>query len=133
MGNAGPAIILVLSLAAIAFVGSLWLGYVSDAFLGVVQDTAGGLDAVHWPDFAPFDWFARVFYMAWLTMIWFVPSWLLALAIAPGWLRAPGGTAQLFFLVFWLIVPISLLSSMSAPSKLLVLYWPFLRRLAKHP
>ena len=132
MGAAGPAIILVLSLAAMAFVGSLWLGYASDSYLGIVEDTAGGLDATHWPDFAPFDWFARLFQLAWLTVLWLVPAWLFALAIAPGWL-AGGAFPQLFFLVFWLIVPVSLLSSMSAPSRLLVLYWPFLRRLAKHP
>lgn len=133
MGNAGPAIILVLSIAAVGFIGSLWAGYVSDAYLNIVQETAAGLDDVHWPDIAVFDWFARLLHLGWLVVFWLVPSSFLAMAIAPAWLRAEGGFASLLFLVVWLLVPVSLLSSMSAPSRWFVLYWPFLRRLAKHP
>lgn len=125
IGSYGTAILVVSLLATAAIVGAYVLAYASHCFLTVLEQTAAGAQRIDWPDEPFHDWLWKTFYFLWLTAIWLIPISivvrLLDLLLA-GKMAVAGG---LFALVF----PISLLSSLSASSKLVVLTWPVLRRL----
>src|SRR5436190_13852694 len=106
---AGESMMYFLLTALQVLVGLATLTYAAHSFLVVLIQTAAGEDKVVWPD-EPFqDWLWKPVYLAWLVLIWSVPATLLldqlALPNRMMWLLAIG--------FVWLILPLTLLSSLS--------------------
>jgi len=100
--------------------------FLSHYFLVVVESSAAGGDVVQWPDEPLLDWFWKVFYLGFIAGIWLAPS------LAVGRALGTGASVPIFAAVFFgLIFPISLLSSMSAPTKWLPLFPPLIPRLGQ--
>jgi hypothetical protein len=131
---AGKAITFMSATVMQTIVGLYVLGYGSHCFLVVLEQTASGVDDVRWPDEPLVDWLWKLFYLAWLTGMWFVPAWLLIDGIGPALIESfPGlNFAQLVLACVWLLFPISLFSSLSANSRWVILRGEVLRRLAYH-
>lgn len=130
MGNIGLAMSLIFSLAGIAIVGGIVFASTAHRFLVVLEQTAAGNNEVNWPDEPYVDHLWKAFYLGWLTTLWIAPGFVLSVILA-----APGSWLQLLLpgVVFWLFFPLSLLSSLSAASRLIVLRGELVRRLLDQP
>jgi hypothetical protein len=106
------------------------LSYAGYSFLLVLTSTAAGDDEVIWPGDPLVDWIWNGWYLAWLLAIWAVPASLLAglLGLRPSSLPFLLVVAG----VLWLLLPVSLLSSLSAVSRMLVLRPAIIRLLLRH-
>ncbi|HYT92230.1 MAG TPA: hypothetical protein VEL76_26180, partial [Gemmataceae bacterium] len=114
-GAFGTSLIFLLLLAATAILGGMLLVSASHSFLVVVIGTAAGNDAVEWPDEPYFDWLGRALLLLWLTAFWLVPVGITAKVLAPVFL--PDDPVLRVALpavpLFWLLFPVSVLSSLS--------------------
>jgi hypothetical protein len=131
LGGLGLAMFLVFSLAAIAIVGSIVFASAAHRFLVVLEQTAAGAERITWPDEPYVDHLWKGFYLAWLAALWLVPGFLLSWWLGPaagGWKRLllPASLFSLFF-------PLSLLSSLSASSRMVLLRGDVVRRLLEQP
>jgi hypothetical protein len=132
---AGFAYTLLFLVATIAqiIVSLLVLGYASHCYLVMLSETAGGNDEVVWPDDPWIDWAWKLVYMLGLLAFWLVPAGavlqtLVAADSLSGW------TATLILLgVFWIVFPVSVLSSMGAAHRWVVLYGKVIAGLLRHP
>ncbi len=120
-----------------ALVGSVVFGFVfalfaSNGYLTVLQSTGSGAKFVTWVREPILDSFWKVFYLAWLIGLWLGPAYFLGRALSAGsdgsWLRL---AIPLTF--FWLVYPVSQLSSLSGPTIWLPLHPDVLNRLAQRP
>lgn len=108
--------------------GLLVLAYAAHSFLLVLQETAAGADEITWPTEPWLDWLGKLVHLALL-----VGAWLWAIYYLCWRFEAP---RAVYFLAtvafFWLVFPVSLLSSLSATSRWMVLrpvlLWHLLRR-----
>src|SRR5438045_1205246 len=127
----GGAILFVVMLAAIMIVGTFVFAYASHCFFTVVEQTSAGNDEVVWPNEPMYDWLWEAVYMLWLTALWLGPIVLAMRAVSAA--RAGTGAASQTLLasaaLVWLFFPITLLSSMSAPSRWMLLSPRLLSRL----
>jgi hypothetical protein len=122
MSASGPAILLVASLAGLAIVTPLLLCFVCHALLHILGESSGGSDVVRWPNEIVTDWWWKPIYCLGLLGFWGVTS---ALLLAPCFL----GKEELYYVIY----PISLLSSLAAHNPFMVLYPPLLGWLVVHP
>jgi len=99
-------------LAMTAVLGFLVAIFASHCFFVIVETTAAGNRSIRWPDEPFIDWFSRVFYLAYLLGLWFVPSYFIGRAVA-------GGTGGLILagIVMIVVFPIGLLSAMTSVSR----------------
>jgi hypothetical protein len=112
----GGAILFVCALAAAMIVGTFVFAYASHCFFTVVEHTAAGNDEVVWPGGPFFDWLWEAVYILWLVGLWLGPVALIV--------RIAGGRSSILFAaaaLVWMLFPISLLSTMSASSRWVVL------------
>src|ERR671932_667831 len=116
MGAFGNALIFLCLLMLEGLVSAYFLSFAAYSFLVVVEGTAAGADEVDWPDEPLVDRLGRALQVAWLVAFWLVPVGILARVLAPVWL--PENPALRYLLpaagFFWLLFPISVLSSMTA-------------------
>jgi hypothetical protein len=121
MGALGPAMIFISLLLLEGLVGVVVLTFAARCFGVIVEQTAAGSDEVAWPDEPMVDWLGRALHLLWLVAFWLVPVALLLRLLRH---LAPNGSPALFFLppvvLFWLLFPVSLLSSYSAVSRWVV-------------
>jgi hypothetical protein len=114
-------IVILLVLATILAAGVFI--YAAHVFVTITQQTAGGLDEIAWPKDPWYDWLGQALHLGWLGAFWLAPLGLLLKIIGPKSLAA---SAPLYVLVpsafFWLLFPVTLLSSFSANSP-----WALLR------
>ncbi len=134
-GAVGNAILFFMSLIATVILGSYTLAYAAHCVLTVIDGTAAGADDVDWPDEPILDWLWKFVYLLWLVMLWLVPvlfisRWLLH--TLPPAAALPRILAS-FALLFWLLFPISMLSSLSATSRWVIFSASLLPRLAQRP
>ncbi len=81
-------------------------------FLTVLESTASGNEKVIWPEEPFIDWFWKAFYLAFLGGVWLAPMIIIGRLLTPDpWVRFAFAASA-----FWLLFPIGLLSSQSAPS-----------------
>jgi hypothetical protein len=129
-----PAIQFVVLLLAVTVSGAYIVAYAAHVFAIVAQQTASGLDAVEWPKDPWYDWIGKALHLAWLVVFWVVPLGIVLRVIGPETLAA---SATLYVGVpaglFWLLVPINLLSSFSAGSPWVLLRPEVLRRMVRCP
>src|SRR5437660_7434780 len=91
--------------------------YCGHSFLNIFVNTTAGNDEVLWPKDPYQDWIFKFFFLLWILAVWTVPAGLLL-----GILELP---RPLFFAalvgLLWLVLPVTLLSSLSASSSLVLL------------
>jgi hypothetical protein len=131
-GFAYTLMFLVASIGQI-IVSLLVLGYASHCYLTVLSETSAGNDEVVWPDDPWIDWAWKLFYMLGVLAFWLVPAGaVLQLMVAAGSLS--GWAAVLILLgIFWIVYPVSVLSSLAAPHRWAVLYGKVIAGLLRHP
>src|SRR6516164_3140683 len=106
-------------------VGGYFAAYAAHSLLVVIEQTAAGFDAVVWPEDRILEYFWKPVYLAGLYILWLVPVALVAplLTIVPDaartWLLAGA-----VFAIFWLVFPVSLLSSLSGESRFMIVRRP---------
>jgi hypothetical protein len=126
------AFIFVPTLVACVLTGFLFAIFASQYYLNVLQSTGSGARGVVWVHEPLVDNFWKVFYMAFLIVLWLGPGWLLGRAFASGagqpWLKYAVPLA-----VFWIAFPVSQMSSLSGPSIWLPLHHDVFGRLARRP
>jgi hypothetical protein len=134
VGAAGSAIQFVLLLVVVGILGLatvLQAGYV---FVTIAQQTADGRDEVDWPKEFWFDRVGKGLHLAGLVAFWLVPLGFLLRFIGP---LPETASAALYVGVpaglFWLLFPITLLSSFSASSPWVVFRWEPVGRMARRP
>ena len=135
VGAAGMAILFFMYLLAATILGIYVAGYAAHSFLTVVEDTAAGNDEVRWPHDPLVDWAWKFVYLGWLMLVWLVPALIVARIWAAGSPpeTAFAKTAGMVAALFWLLFPITLLSSLSASSRWFVFSPAILPRLAQRP
>jgi hypothetical protein len=125
---AGNLLIFFSVFVASILVGLLVLSYAAYSFFVTLTSTAAGNDEVIWPGEPITDWLFKVWYLVWLLGVWAVPASLL--------IGVFGLSRPLFVLclagVLWLVFPVALLSSLSAPSRFIVLRPMILALLLRH-
>jgi hypothetical protein len=121
MSALGPAMIFMCLVVLETLVGIVVLSFAARCFGVVVEQTAAGADAVTWPDEPMQDWLGRAVHLVWLVAFWLAPVALLLRLLR---VLIPGGSPIVFFLppvvLFWLLFPVSVLSSFSAVSRWVV-------------
>lgn len=134
-GSIAATMMFVCLLVVGVIVGAYVAAYAANCFLTVAEGTAAGNDAIHWPDEPFLDWLWKFVYFGWLIAVWLMPTWLvgrwLLAATTTGFTARAGTVAGAG--VLWLVLPISLLSSMSASSPWIVLSPALLPRLGRRP
>ena len=99
----------------------------------VVEETASGNDDLVWPDEPMMDWLWHAVYLAWVILVWIMPAVLFGRFATEGteeyyrplYVILYGASA------FWVVFPISLLSTMAAESRWAVLHLGLIQRLFK--
>jgi hypothetical protein len=133
VGAAGQTIIAVCTFVALILVGVVLIPYAAHCFLVTLEGTAAGNDDILWPDEPLVDWLWKGVFLLWMVGVWVVPIWLLVDVVL---LRLLGLPAVGFFPamvgVIWLLLPISLLSSLSGTTRWQILHLGLLKRLPRH-
>jgi hypothetical protein len=113
-------------------VGGYFAAYGAHSLLVVIEQTAAGFDAVIWPEDRILEYFWKPVYLAGLYVLWLVPVALVAplLAILPDAARTWIITGAVLA-IFWLVFPVSVLSSLSGESRFMIVRKPILRGLAR--
>src|SRR5262245_51824341 len=134
-GTVGLSVPFSMFMIAQVVLGALISAYAAHSLLVVVESTAAGNDEVQWPDDPLLDWVWKLFYVVWLYGIWLLPIWIVVNAIKPRMLlENPGPTfIAVACATFWLLFPISVLSSLSATSLWVPFHWQLFRRLVRQP
>jgi hypothetical protein len=119
VGQAGNAILFVLSLVALTIVASYTFAYAAHSYLVVAQATAAGLDRVDWGDDPILDWLYQALYVGGVVLIWLMPAGLLWRGLRNDFLPDDPGLRFLLLAVpgLWLLFPIGLLSSLASSSR----------------
>jgi hypothetical protein len=116
----GAAIVFVCLLAGFSLFCIATAGYAANCFLIAVEQTAAGIDETTWPDEPLVDWLGKVLFLFWMVAFWLVPTGFLLRFTKDAFL--PGEPVLRFLLpsafLLWLLFPISLLSALSAQSRL---------------
>jgi hypothetical protein len=117
----GAAIVFVCLLAAFGLFAVFTVAYAANCFLVAVEQTAAGIDEVAWPDEPLVDWLGKAVFLVWIVAFWLVPTGFLLRYLKDSFL--PNEPILRFLLpsafLLWLLFPISLLSSLSAQSRLI--------------
>src|SRR5262245_13757090 len=129
----GGALVFICLLALTTILGGALFMFAAYCYLHVVQETAAGVDDVHWPHEPYQDKLPRAAYVAALIAVWLAPA---GIVLKLSKELAIGGSRLLtFFMVaaaiLWLVFPISLLSSTSASSPIMILRPTILRFMAR--
>lgn len=126
------ALIFVPALLGAVVFGFVFLAYMCNAYLTVLEGTASGAREMSWEGFTIIDSFGRFVYLAWLVGLWLGPAFFLGRALSAGtdlaWIKL---LAPLF--VLWLCYPVSQMSSLSASSMWMPLIPDVFARLAQKP
>src|SRR5262249_13208997 len=91
-------------------------------------------DEVAWTKGPWSDWIGRVLHLGWLVVFWVVPLGFAVRLIGPESLPASAALwAGVPAALFWLVFPVTLLSSFSARSPVVLLRAEVVRRMARAP
>jgi hypothetical protein len=127
---AAMQLVVLLVLTTIAGAG-LFI-YAAHVFVTIAQQTSGGLDEIAWPKDPWHDWIVGALHLAWLVAFWLVPLGILFRLIGPTSLAASAALhVGLPAALFWLLFPITLLSSFSANSAWVLVRPEALGRMAR--
>jgi hypothetical protein len=123
----GTSLLFFAALILQVLLGLAVFSYAAHSFLTIVVDTAAGTDQIRWPAEPFTDWLWKPWYLAWLVAFWMAP---LGLVLALFKFTAMQ-IALLGLILFWIVFPVGLLSSLSATSRWMVfrpvIVWCMLR------
>jgi hypothetical protein len=116
VGEAGNAILFMMSLLATLLVAMSVVSYAGHCFATVLQDTAAGIDRVMWPEETTADWLLRSLPVTGLLLLWLVPAGILTRPLQPALAPDNGPLAFMMLAVpgLWLFFPVGVLSAFSA-------------------
>jgi hypothetical protein len=121
MAAIGPAMVFIGLLLMECLLGAMLLVYAARCLGVIVEGTAAGEDEVTWPDEPMMDWLGRALHLVWLVAFWLAPVALVLRVVRQ---IDPEAPSVLLFLppvvLFWLLFPVSVLSSLSAHSRWVV-------------
>ena len=121
MSAIGPAMVFISLLLIECLLGACLLVYGARCLGVIVEGTAAGEDEVTWPDEPMMDWLGRALHLCWLVAFWLVPVAVVLRVVQRIDPEAPPLLLVLPPVVlFWLLFPISVLSSLSAHSRWVV-------------
>jgi hypothetical protein len=122
MGALGQVMMFFMLMVGTIIIGAYVLAYAAHILLTVIESTATGFDEVTWPDEPYVDWLWKGVYLLWLVAVWLVPLLFVSQALFRTQTAAVASAQFLYITaaLFWLLFPISLLSSMSASSRWIV-------------
>jgi hypothetical protein len=133
VAQAGQAILFIFALVGVAIVACYTLGYAGVSLLNVMQETAAGAEELAWPDEPLPDKAGRAFYFGTLLVVVLIPVGILTRALRED--LFPDDRALRFLVLalpgLWLLLPIALLSSLSAANRWLVFRPVILARLLR--
>lgn len=116
VGEAGNAILFMMSLLATLLIAMSVVSYAGHCFMTVLQDTAAGIDRVMWPEETTADWLLRSLPVTGLLLLWLVPAGILTRPLQPA--LAPDNGPLTFMMLavpgLWLFFPVGTLSAFSA-------------------
>lgn len=124
------ALIFVPALVGSTLLGFVFLLFVANYFLAVLEGTAAGAKEIPWQSEPITDNFTKVFYLAWLIGLWAGPAYLVTRFVAPG---DPWVKLAVPLLVMWALYPVSQLTSLSASSAWVPLNLEVFTRLVQKP
>jgi len=124
----GSAIIAAACVAGLAIVGAYTFAYAAHAFFAVAETTAGGQDAVTWPDEPLVDRLGKAVCLAWIGCVGLGPAYLVAGAAAGD---RPLATWAFALAVYGLLFPVFLMSVQVSGSPVLILHPDAVRRLMR--
>jgi hypothetical protein len=122
-------LIFIIVAVAQVVVSFIVFSYAAYSFLETLVGTASGDDEVIWPGDPLPDWIWKLWYMLWIVGIWAVPVYFL---LGLFHRLTPAQFAVVLSALLWLIFPMSLLSSLSGPSRWLILRRSVVRSLLKY-
>jgi hypothetical protein len=114
----GAAFIFVPLLAGLVIVSAFIAAYAARCVLLIVQGTAAGQDDLVWPEEPIYDWLRQSVTLLALVAIWVAPAAMVARGLRFTWLQDQPALRFLILAIpgLWAIVPVGLLSSLSASS-----------------
>ncbi len=131
---AGPAgqVAFLMAIPLLVIVAGYYGAYVVHSLFVVIEQTAAGFDRVAWPHETFFDWFGKLFHFLVILFVLLFPIGFLL----PGldFDAGPGAAllvASIGFVMIWLVLPVALLSSLSAASRFTLLRWEIVKGLAR--
>src|SRR5262245_17586628 len=128
IGAGANMMIFFFLLVAQVVIGFGVLSYTAHSFLTIIVDTAAGTDHVLWPAEPYTDWLWKPWYLAWLVAVWLTPLGLILALFKFTTLQI----ALVSLVLFWLVFPVGLLSSLSATTRWAVfrpvMVWYMLRQ-----
>jgi len=111
---------------------ALWC-YASHAFVTVTEETAAGNEVIVWDEGGLIECFREGVFLGWIVGVWVVPAMFVA-GMATANMDGPQRSyafALISFVVFWVMFPLSLLSSMAAESRFALFHPGLFQRLAR--
>lgn len=126
------AIVFMVSLAAAAVCGFVFLLFLSHCYLTVLESTGAGAKEVVWISEPMTDHFGKLVYLGWLIGLWLGPAVFIGRALTTG-TATPWLAFAVPLLVLWVCFPVSQLSSLSATSMWYPLVPDVFTRLAQKP
>ena len=127
------ALIFVPLLVITVLVGiGVWV-FLSHSIVVVVEETGAGNEQVHWADEPFVDWIWQSGYLALVAVVWIAPAILFGRVTT---YNSEPYHRPLYIilhaaLAFWVMFPLSLLSTMAGESRLTLLHFELFQRLAK--
>jgi hypothetical protein len=134
LGNFAAALQFIVLLLVTGLFGVALLLYAAHIFVTIAQQTAGGLDEMTWPKDPWRDWIGSALHLLLLVGAWAVPLGFVLRAVGPERLAASVALyAGVPAVCFWLVFPVTLLSSFSGGSPLALLRPEVPGRMARCP
>lgn len=109
VGDAGNAILFMVSFVGLVIWSLIYLLFASHYFLTTLTDSSAGHDEVQYPREGMFDWWWKPIFCVWVLAFWLIPVTVL---LAPLAAFSPLAFAIVWFAVLWIVYPMSLMSTL---------------------
>jgi hypothetical protein len=118
MGAFGFAAMLVSTVVLTSLLTIIMLAHTGRFMMGVLQETAAGIDDIRWPDEPPTDWLLRAVRLGAILLLCLAPAGLLSRGLREMLFPNDPGLRLLVLAIpmLWLYFPIGLLSALSSVS-----------------
>ncbi|MGF1582269.1 MAG: hypothetical protein ACFCD0_23340 [Gemmataceae bacterium] len=131
-GEAIKQLVHLMALIGTGLFGLLGFAYGAYCLVVILEQTAAGNRDIVWPDEPFTDWLGKGVYLGWVLLLCAIPGSLLGLPLGGMVTSLTLGKVLLVLGSVWLLLPLVLLSSLSAQSMFAVINPQFLRRAIYH-
>ena len=129
VGDAGNAILFMVSFVGLVIWSLLYLLFASHYFLTTLTDSSAGHDEVQYPREGMFDWWWKPIFCVWVLAFWLIP---VTVVLAPLAAVSPLAFAIVWFAVLWIVYPMSLMSTLHTGNWFFFLHPVVLWRALRH-